>query len=54
MSTLFPKRKKKVSPTSNASTVEKKTILLTSVLKRITKSQKMSNSFDNFCVDVLT
>ena len=51
MSTLFPRRKKKISPMLNTSFVEKKAILLTSVFRKATKSQKTSDSLGNFHVD---
>ena len=46
-------KKKETPPKSIASTVERRAILPTSVLKRRTKSQKTSNSLDDHRIDGL-
>ena len=51
VSTLLPRRKKKISPMSNASTAEGRAILPTSVLRKGTRSQKTSGSLGNLYVD---
>ena len=53
VSILLLKKKKKISPMSNASTVEGRAISLTSVFKRKTRSQKTGDSLDDFCVNRL-
>lgn len=45
---LFSKEKKKISSKSNISNAEKKTTILTNVLKRGTKSQKTSICLGDF------
>lgn len=51
MSTLFSKKKKKISSILNTSIIEKSAILPTSIFKGGTKSQKTSNNLDNIYVN---
>ena len=51
VSALHPRKKKKISTMSNASTVEERAILPISVLKKGTRSQKTSDNLDNLYVN---
>ena len=50
MLTSLPKSKKKTSLNSNTSTIEKRTIMLTNILRKRNKSQKTSKNLGNLHV----